>query len=394
MASSKMMPSSDSTKSDSKPQFTTATFMPISDHAVDSTLLDAQISLVDTAAAAAPPKSVDDVWREIVAGERREFKEEAPDEMMTLEDFLVKAGAVDDEDEEEVKMPVPLTERLSGSAGGGGRGKRGRPVLEQLDKAAQQRQRRMIKNRESAARSRERKQAYQVELESLAVKLEEENDKLLKEKAEKKKERFKQLMEKVIPVVEKRRPPPFKHKQHYSLYIFKNQEAFNLCNFTQATILTSPNTTSYTWHPSRPGFFYFTFNNGSLKSCQDSQKLAIKVTPAVAAPPPQSSELSPIATPAPSSGGEVPSSPSFPWPFRPRQAASPGPAPTATVPLVPDKGGGMPFINSNPAVPLPTGEVDSATIRPLPTSGNQGQVMMIGSFGFPIAVHTMALLLL
>ncbi|GKG54346.1 G-box-binding factor 4-like protein, partial [Tanacetum coccineum] len=48
------------------------------------------------------------------------------------------------------------------------RGKR-RPVLDPLqDKAAQQRQRRMIKNRESAARSRERKQAYQAELESLA----------------------------------------------------------------------------------------------------------------------------------------------------------------------------------------------------------------------------------
>jgi hypothetical protein len=40
---------------------------------------------------------------------------------------------------------------------------------------------------------------------------------------------------------------------------------------------------------------------------------------------------------------------------------------------VPDKSDGMPFINSNPAVPLPTGEVDSATIRPLPTSGQGGQ---------------------
>lgn len=79
--------------------------------------------------------------------------------------------------------------------------------MEPLDKAAQQRQRRMIKNRESAARSRERKQAYQVELESLAVKLEEENEWLLKEKAERTKERFKQLMEKVVPVVEQRRPP-------------------------------------------------------------------------------------------------------------------------------------------------------------------------------------------
>lgn len=32
--------------------------------------------------------------------------------------------------------------------------------------------------------------------------------------------------------------------------------------------------------------------------------------------------------------------------------------------------GSIPFINSNPAVPLPTGEVDSATFQPLPTSAN------------------------
>lgn len=89
-----------------------------------------------------------------------------------------------------------------------------------------------------------------------------------------------------------------------------------------------------------------------------------------------------MGTPAPSSGGDVPSSPSFPWPFRPHQGDSLGPAPSPSaasspltaVPLVPYKGEGMPFINSNPAVPLPTGEVDSATIRPLPTSGHQGQV--------------------
>ncbi|KAK9036780.1 hypothetical protein V6N11_021708 [Hibiscus sabdariffa] len=163
-------------------------------------------------------RSVDEVWREIVSGERKEItmKEEAPDEMMTLEDFLAKAGAV--EEAAEVKLHpdrwrgsiVGLGNGMDiiGSGGGGGRGKRGRGVLmEPLDKAAQQRQRRMIKNRESAARSRERKQAYQVELESLAVKLEEENEWLLKEKAERTKERFKQLMEKVVPVVEQRRPP-------------------------------------------------------------------------------------------------------------------------------------------------------------------------------------------
>lgn len=211
--------------------------------ASESTLLDAEITLLDAAGVVTPisdneangasrrqeivhsssggNKTVDDVWKEIVAG--RSCKQEVPDEMMTLEDFLAKAGAVDEED---VKV-LPM-ERLSGGiyaydslsvpvavdgAVGfgngveitGGRGKR-RAILEPLDKAAQQRQRRMIKNRESAARSRERKQAYQVELESLAVKLEEEHEMLLKEKAERTKERFKQLMENIIPVVEKRRP--------------------------------------------------------------------------------------------------------------------------------------------------------------------------------------------
>lgn len=177
-------------------------------------------------------KSVDDVWREIVAGDSKECKVEVPDAMMTLEDFLARAGAVE---EDEIKMPQSLTDTLSGglfaidpipsspfpvtpmegsvtgfSNGveviGGKRGKRKADVLEPLDKAAQQRQRRMIKNRESAARSRERKQAYQAELESLAVKLEEENELLLKEKDERTKERLKQLMEKVIPVTEQRRP--------------------------------------------------------------------------------------------------------------------------------------------------------------------------------------------
>ncbi|CAL5414720.1 unnamed protein product [Camellia sinensis] len=201
----------------------------------DNTLLDAEITLLDAAGAVtaisdndggeAPTmtnKTVDDVWKEIVAGRsvRRECKQEAPDEMMTLEDFLAKAEAVEEEEDVKVEPVVAPVERLSGGMfafdpmpplssfqsqqsvdsvigfgngvdGIGGRGKR-RAVLEPMDKAAQQRQRRMIKNRESAARSRERKQAYQVELESLAVKLEEENEKLLKEKAERTRERFKQ----------------------------------------------------------------------------------------------------------------------------------------------------------------------------------------------------------
>ncbi|KAM3291144.1 G-box-binding factor 4 isoform X1 [Capsicum chacoense] len=186
-----------------------------------------------------PSKTVDEVWREIVAAGGGRSRE--PE--MTLEDFLTKAGAVTEED---VRVPViappppppppppsSSTEVLAPAVGGGfvvdnmmgtgncqfsvamqqngpggygmeppppphmgyangvvaaisgsGRGKR-RSTVEELpaDKATQQKQRRMIKNRESAARSRERKQE------------------------EKNKERLKQILENLIPVVEKRRPP-------------------------------------------------------------------------------------------------------------------------------------------------------------------------------------------
>lgn len=166
--------------------------------ASESTLVDAEITLIDAAGAVTAisdnegtgeirrqesgrPKTVDDVWREIVAG-RRECKQEAHEdsEMMTLEDFLAKADAVE---KEEMKVEPPTERQLSGgifafdqamivserSGEGltrfgsgmeeiGGRGGKRKALLEPLDKAAQQRQRRMIKNRESAARSRERKQ--------------------------------------------------------------------------------------------------------------------------------------------------------------------------------------------------------------------------------------------
>ncbi|XP_019175106.1 PREDICTED: early nodulin-like protein 1 [Ipomoea nil] len=167
----------------------------------------------------------------------------------------------------------------------------------------------------------------------------------------------------------------FQHKYQYSLFIFQNQNAFSSCNFTQATLLTKSDSKTYTWQPSRPGFFYFSFNNGSNKACLEGQKLAIKVTPSPAKTPSPSPELPPR-----SGGGSVSSSPAYPWPFRPHETAAPSPAPLALLPanspLVPEKGGDLPFINSNPAVPLPTGEVDSATIRPLPTSGHpQRQVV-------------------
>ncbi|XP_022992896.1 uclacyanin-3 [Cucurbita maxima] len=176
----------------------------------------------------------------------------------------------------------------------------------------------------------------------------------------------------------------FKHKFHYELFIFHNQRAFDLCNYTHATLLSKPNSTVFMWHPSRLGVFFFAFNNGSKSSCNGSQKLAVKVTDSA---PPQSSHLSPqnppMAAPAPISGGVLPSTPAYPWPFHPRQGApSPSLPPSESLPLtVPEKGGSLPFINSNPAVPLPTGEVDTATIRPLPTSdhGTHRAIM-----GFPL----------
>ncbi|KAI7736897.1 hypothetical protein M8C21_032328, partial [Ambrosia artemisiifolia] len=52
-----------------------------------------------------------------------------------------------------------------------------------MEKTVERRQKRMIKNRESAARSRARKQAYTHELENKVSRLEEENERLRREKA-------------------------------------------------------------------------------------------------------------------------------------------------------------------------------------------------------------------
>ncbi|XP_042493251.1 bZIP transcription factor 12-like [Macadamia integrifolia] len=196
-------------------------------------------------------KSVEEVWKDIVARagcgdvdqKHRDVDVDQAYEEMTLEDFLAKAGAVREEDvrvtqvagpaqgafpvdsmlndrfqqlqQQQGSQQRPQPPQIDGSVPvfrngvertGVGRGKR-RVVEEPVDKVTQQRQRRMIKNRESAARSRERKQAYTVELESLVSQLEEENAKLSRELEEEKKKRIKQLMENVIPVVDKRRPP-------------------------------------------------------------------------------------------------------------------------------------------------------------------------------------------
>ncbi|XVE94013.1 hypothetical protein REPUB_Repub01dG0243600 [Reevesia pubescens] len=130
-------------------------------------------------------KSVDEVWKEIVVG-GGDQRQGGPLEGMTLEDFLTKAGAVREEDVNGVVnqvgvgagvysvAPVVINgggsqlsafgnnagvdhQRLVAPVGVGARGKRRAVEQPPLDKATQQKQRRMIKNRESAARSRERK---------------------------------------------------------------------------------------------------------------------------------------------------------------------------------------------------------------------------------------------
>ncbi|EYU18526.1 hypothetical protein MIMGU_mgv1a013542mg [Erythranthe guttata] len=166
--------------------------------------------------------NIDDILRNIYSDSESIVLEDSSaaangESSMTLEDFLAKAGAVD---EDEVRVSAAAA--TPAAAGGFGMDAANMvhaagvpavhysPAMEEfpIDKATQQKQKRMIKNRESAARSRERKQAYTVELETLVTQLEEENAKLLEDEAELNKERYKQLMENLIPVVEKRRPKP------------------------------------------------------------------------------------------------------------------------------------------------------------------------------------------
>ncbi|KAK9740832.1 hypothetical protein RND81_03G063800 [Saponaria officinalis] len=179
----------------------------------------------------------------------------------------------------------------------------------------------------------------------------------------------------------------FKHKNEYNVYIFRSKEAYNTCNFTHATPLSNPNSTTYTWHPSRPGNYYFAFYNGTNKPCQNGQKLAVEVTPLSNSPPTAvQPTIPPEISPPASPGGVISSSPAYPWPFHPREkatAAEPAAADFGISPEMSPSGlpGNIPFINSNPAVPLPTGEVDSATIGPLPTAANQAP-QVTKTFGF------------
>nr|XP_007148466.1 hypothetical protein PHAVU_006G211200g [Phaseolus vulgaris]ESW20460.1 hypothetical protein PHAVU_006G211200g [Phaseolus vulgaris] len=90
----------------------------------------------------------------------------------------------------------------------GGRGKRKAVQEVVVDRATQQKQRRMIKteNLPLGPGNENRVTAYTVELESLVTILEEENARLLKEEADRRRQRLNELMECLIPVEEKSKP--------------------------------------------------------------------------------------------------------------------------------------------------------------------------------------------
>lgn len=130
---------------------------------------------------------------------------------MTLEDFLARdscgRAAVM---EGNMALGFPDGDGdAAGSVAGGVGGVRGggkRALLDPADRAVMQRQKRMIKNRESAARSRDRKQAYIAELESQVMQLEEEQTELLREQEDRRQKRLKELIERVVPVIRKKSP--------------------------------------------------------------------------------------------------------------------------------------------------------------------------------------------
>ncbi|XP_007016702.2 PREDICTED: ABSCISIC ACID-INSENSITIVE 5-like protein 2 isoform X1 [Theobroma cacao] len=164
-----------------------------------SSSLQRQASL--TLARAFSGKTVDQVWKEIQQGQKKRFGEEMKGQEReptlgetTLEDFLVQAGLfvadtslgptmeLDSTPQSFLPQiglsPTPLLGTLSDTSMKG----RKRDSQDAFEKTIERRLRRKIKNRESAARSRARKQAYHNELVSKVSRLEEENIKLNKEK--------------------------------------------------------------------------------------------------------------------------------------------------------------------------------------------------------------------
>ncbi|KAK3138429.1 hypothetical protein QOZ80_5AG0368870 [Eleusine coracana subsp. coracana] len=101
------------------------------------------------------------------------------DNQLAPQPFSVATGVILDSMYPDGQITSPILSAFSDPQTPGH--KRGTPG-EVTDKVIERRQKRMIKNRESAARSRARKQAYTNELENKVSHLEEENERLKKQK--------------------------------------------------------------------------------------------------------------------------------------------------------------------------------------------------------------------
>ncbi|KAK7855122.1 abscisic acid-insensitive 5-like protein 3 [Quercus suber] len=112
-------------------------------------------------------KTVDELWKEIVHKQHvnEMEKEQSTLGETTLEEFLVRAAISSASSDSQVAAE-----------------RKRRCSDEMMEKAIERRQKRMIKNRESAARSRARKQAYTIELETAVVNLRETNSLIKKRK--------------------------------------------------------------------------------------------------------------------------------------------------------------------------------------------------------------------
>ncbi|KAL9150936.1 hypothetical protein ABFS82_11G020700 [Erythranthe guttata] len=212
----------------------------------------AQVSFLNRQSRDLSKKTVDEVWQDIQEGQKRDSLDRTVTlGEITLEDFLVKAGIVAESPlgkkntgsvdpiglppqqaqqwmnysipslhppppqqlpvymPGHQQQPIPVMENvysenqmgsmcsspLMGTQSDTQMPRRKRIASgEIVEKTVERRQKRMIKNRESAARSRARKQAYTHELENKVSRLEEENERLKRQ----------QEWEKVLPSI----PPP------------------------------------------------------------------------------------------------------------------------------------------------------------------------------------------
>ncbi|CAL9057778.1 unnamed protein product [Musa banksii] len=136
-------------------------------------------------------KTIVEAWRDIQLRHEEGSSERAVLGEMTVDDFLPKAGAAAQgtdsgvADAHAVRSPGRGSNSSAAAATAPPRSRRRRRVATEdvAEKMVERRQKRMIKNRESAARSRARRQAYTNELENKVVLLEEENQRLGKHKA-------------------------------------------------------------------------------------------------------------------------------------------------------------------------------------------------------------------